>query len=52
MVIVLYFGKVVYQKQLELGEFGFCGGVKVIVGDFVNEVQIVKEVGYLFIGVF
>ncbi|SVC58352.1 uncharacterized protein METZ01_LOCUS311206 [marine metagenome] len=51
MATASYLGKVAYQKQLEPGELGLRGGVKVTVGDSVNEVQIAKEAGYLFTGV-
>lgn len=43
-------GAVAHRKILEPGQLGLRGGVKVTVGDSVNEHVIAKEAGYLFTG--
>ena len=50
MLTASYLGPVSYRKQLEPGEMGLRGGVKITVGDSMKEVQISKEAGFLFTG--
>ncbi len=44
-------GKVASRKELDAGELGLRGGVKITVGDSVKEVLISKEAGYFLQGV-
>lgn len=44
-------GKVAYRKVMEPGDLGLRGGVKITVGDTVNELVIANEAGYFLEGV-